>query len=477
MNFSLKNSVPKPVFFIYLLLLSAIAIAQDEEDVINIPDNGPVVTNEFTPEPAPLPYDEPVPMPDKDSIRIRLKKLSKHTEIPLTFNNTVYSFISYFTVRNREYSKMVLRRKDLYFPIFERILKQYGMPDELKYLSIVESGLNPRARSRAGAVGLWQFVPATGESLDLKIDWYFDERQDPEKSTVAACKYLKYLFDRFGQWELALAAYNCGPTATARAVKACRNKRDFWEVYYHLPRETRSYVPQFIAIAYMMNHSKEHNLFVDYYEDYGNYHTIYTDQYINLEILAKQLDMCVEEIQKLNPMLTKNIIPSYVKNFPLRIPSSRYHVLMNNYCSIMDSCSVLGNEELITDVNPFSEKASTRASFNHLVKRGEILQRIATKYRVTTKEIMAWNNLKSSTLKQGQKLVIWKENYQKNDDKRVYASRHETNTFKGKKTYFVQPGDTLWSISQKADIPLSKLKKLNKLKGNEVKPGQKLLLG
>lgn len=450
--------------------------AQDDEKSLAPPETGVAIGDNTVPEATPLFFDEPVPMPDKDSIRIRLKKLSKTTQIPLTYNNTVYSFISYFAVRNREYSKMVMRRTEAYFPTFERILKENGMPDELKYLSIVESGLNPRARSRAGAVGLWQFVHATGTSMNLKIDWYLDERQDPEKSTLAACKYLKYLYNRFGQWELALAAYNCGPTATARAVKACRNKRDFWEVYYHLPRETRSYVPQFIAVTYLMNHSKEHNLLADYFEDYSDYHTLYTDQYVNLEVLARQLEICVEDIQKLNPVLTKSAVPAYLKNFPLRIPSSRYHVLMNNYCSIMDSCSKLGNDELITEVNPFSEKASTRASFTHIVRKGEIIGNIASKYHISVKEMMAWNNLSSNRLKYKQRLVIWKEGYQKNEDKRQIA-RIETKPFKSKKTYMVQSGDTLWGISQKADIPLSKLKKLNKLRGNEVKPGQKLLIG
>ncbi len=237
-------------------------------------------------------------------------------------------------------------------------------------------------------------------------------------------------------------------------------------------------MPQFIAITYLMNHNKDHNLYADYTEDLSGYHTLYTDQYVNLEVLAKQLDLCAEDIQRLNPVLTKSAVPGYLKNFPLRIPSSRYHVLMNSYCSIMDSCSRIGTEELITDVNPFSEKSSTRASFTHLVKRGEIIAKIAKKYHVTQKELIAWNNLRSGKLRFGQKLVIWKEGYQKNDDKRNLA-RVETKPFKGgnKKTYKVQQGDTLWSISQKADIPLSKLKKLNKLKGNEVKPGQKLLLG
>ena len=463
-------------FYILIALLHSNIFAQDATGTSFEQDKGSIYAEEVLPVPAPLFTNETFPLPDKDSVKLRLKKLGKGMDIPLTYNNTIYSFIHYFTVRNRDYSRMVLKRKDVYFPIFERILKENNMPDELKYLSIVESGLNPRARSRAGAVGLWQFVPATGESLDLKIDYYFDDRQDPEKSTRAACAYLKYLYSKFGQWELALAAYNCGPTATMRAVKQSRSRRDFWDVYYHLPRETRSYVPQFIAIAYMINHANDHNLMPDYYENIAEHNIIYTDQYINLEVLARQLEICVEDIQKLNPILTKNVVPAYCKNFPLKIPAEKYAILMEKYCAIMDSCLKSGNEELINEINPFSEKASTRASFTHVVKRGEILNKIAVKYKVSLKELKNWNNLSNPALRYGQKLVIWKEGYQKNEDKKLLIANKKHKSLKTKKTYYVQPGDTLWGISQKADIPISKLKKLNKLKGNEVKPGQKLML-
>lgn len=470
----------KILSFLIVIFAFKTVWAQDGRGVSFEEDNGSIFAEDIIPEPAPLFTDEVFPIPDKDSVRVRLKKLSKNYKIPLTYNNTVYSFVHYFTVRNREYSKMVLRRKNLYFPIFERILKEYNMPDELKYLAIVESGLNPRARSRAGAVGLWQFVPATGESLNLKIDDYLDDRQDPEKSTRAACTYLKYLYNKFGQWELALAAYNCGPTATAKAVQRARSKKDFWEIYYNLPRETRSYVPQFIAIAYMVNYAEEHNLYPDYEEKVPEHNTIYTEQYINLEILADKLGICLEDILKLNPVITKNVVPSYAKNFPLKVPAYTYAFLMDNYCAIMDTASIRGSEELINEINPHSEKATTRASFTHIVKKGEVLQKIAAKYNVSVAEVKKWNNLSSSQLNYGQKLVIFKDSYQKNEDKKSTlssVSKSSTpNSTSNKNTYYVQPGDTLWSISQRLEIPLSKLKKLNKLKTNELKAGQKLIL-
>jgi membrane-bound lytic murein transglycosylase D len=461
------------VLFIALQSMTGLVHAQDLETIMD--DCKPIIVDNAVPEPAPLFLEENVPMLDKDSIKARLKKIQK--DIPLSYNNAITSFIHYFTIRNREYSRMVLRRKDTYFPIFEKILKENNMPDELKYLSIVESGLNPRARSRAGAVGLWQFVPNTGKYYKLGIDSYIDDRSDPVKSTQAACEYLRYLHDMFDNWELALAAYNCGPGNVRKAIKASRHKRDFWEIYYNLPRETRSYVPQFIAISYLMNYNKEHNLFADYYENISNHHTIYTDQYVNLDVMAKFLDICPEDLQRLNPTLLRNRVPSYAKNFPLKIPAEKIHILMSNYCTIMDSCSVFGNEELIDEVNPFSERSTNRNTLVYVVKRGDVLGKIARKYHVSVSELKTWNHLISNTLKYGQKLTLWKEGRQKNDDKKLVAEVSSKNQFKGRKqVYLVQPGDTLWSISQKAEISMAKLKKMNKLKSDDVKPGQKLIL-
>lgn len=473
----MKSTFAKLIgLFLYFVLVFA-TFGQDENSALP-EDAVPVIADNAIPEAAPLLIDATVPEVNKDSVRVRLKRIEN--EIPLTYNNTINSFISYFVVRNREYSKMVLRRKEAYFPVFERILKENNMPDELKYLSIVESGLNPRARSRAGAVGLWQFVPGTGKYYKLNIDWYIDERSDPEKSTKAACEYLRYLHTMFNNWELALAAYNCGPGNVRKAIRNARNKRDFWEIYYYLPRETRSYVPQFVAISYLMNYHKEHNIVPEYNESIYNPFTIYTDQYINVETLAKNIDLCPEDLQRMNPTLLRNRVPSYLKNFPLKIPMEKVHLLMANYCAIMDSCSKVGSEEILEDINPNSEKDKNRSVITHVVKKGEILQKVAAKYHVTSKEIKTWNQLKGTNLKYGQKLTIWRDGTQKNSDKRTVASNIKSSskrTFKSRNdTYKVKQGDTLWSICQKLDVSLKVLKRINKLRNNEVRPGQKLIL-
>ncbi|HLZ17095.1 MAG TPA: lytic transglycosylase domain-containing protein [Cyclobacteriaceae bacterium] len=195
----------------------------------------------------------------------RLNCLQKAIE--LNYNSKVHAFVDYFTVRDRDYTRMILRRRDLYFPLFEKKLKQYNLPDELKYLSIIESGLNPRAMSAARAVGLWQFMSSTGKYFGLHNDWFSDDRMDPERATDAACRYLSQLYSIFHNWHLALAAYNSGPGTVRWAIRRSGYKKTFWEIYPYLPRETRSYVPQFIAIIYAVNYANEHNINEDQREE------------------------------------------------------------------------------------------------------------------------------------------------------------------------------------------------------------------
>jgi len=240
-------------------------------------------------------YPEYIPEASYELVADRMSCLE--TTIPLNYNEKVWAFVDYFVNRDREYTKLVLSRMNLYFPLFEKKLKQYGLPDELKYLAIVESGLNPRAVSRAGAVGLWQFMPATGRMYGLGYDFFVDERMNPEKATDAACKYLKWLYNATGSWELALAAYNAGPGNVRKAVRRSGYKNTFWEVYPYLPRETRSYLPQFVAITYVMNYLDEHNLFLDEEIHPMKPDTIHVNDFVDVEYLAVQLGLCKDDIQ------------------------------------------------------------------------------------------------------------------------------------------------------------------------------------
>lgn len=231
-----------------------------------------------------------------DEVDQRVKKMD--TGMPFELNETIFAFINYFTVRNREYSKMTLARKEIYFPLFEKELKEHDMPEEIKYLAIIESGLNPKAKSRVGAMGLWQFMPATGRVYDLHVTRDVDDRMDPELATEAACRYLKSLHRMFDDWELALAAYNCGPGNVRKAIRRSGGKRTFWGIYNWLPRETRGYIPQFQAIMYVFNYADEHNLILEDGTFPIAHEKVRFDQELDLKRLADISGTCLEEDRK-----------------------------------------------------------------------------------------------------------------------------------------------------------------------------------
>ncbi|MEY3418016.1 MAG: hypothetical protein RL060_2128, partial [Bacteroidota bacterium] len=271
---------------------------------------------------------EYVPDYTEDEVIARLGSIENR--IKLNYNRRVLSFVDFFVNRNRQYSKMVLSRKALYFPIFEATLAKYGLPQELKYLAIVESGLKNTAKSGVGAVGLWQFMPSTGRMYNLNNGTLIDDRMDPVQATEAACKYLKWLFNYFGDWELALASYNCGPGYVRNAIKKAGGVKSFWAVYDFLPQETRSYVPQFVAIAYMVNFSREHNLTPATIEYAMDHDTILVDRKIDLKVFCDQFGVCVEDVKKLNPAVKTNIIPGHHKAYPLKIPADKAGLVRDN---------------------------------------------------------------------------------------------------------------------------------------------------
>jgi membrane-bound lytic murein transglycosylase D len=390
--------------------------------------------------------------------------------IPLKNNKTVHGFIQYFTVRDREYSKSMLRKKDLYFPLFEKYLAKYNLPDELKYLSVIESGLNPRAISPARAVGLWQFMQYTGKHYGLNTDWYWDDRMDPEKSTEAACKLLADLYRMFKNWELALAAYNSGPGTVMKANRKSGYKNDFWEVYRFLPRETRSYVPQFIAIVYTMKYAEEHNLFEPFTEAFPSTDTIHVNSFLNLETLGSLTGTCMEELHFLNPALKTKSIPANGKTHIIKMPLLAKQALMSNSKFILDSARKSGKHDFENLMAKKSEDG--KEMITYLVKSGDGLGIIASRFKVSQASLREWNNLSSSgMIHPGQRLKIWtKPGAAPTSNKPIAKVRTP-------ETYVVQHGDSLWDISKKFDgISIEKIKQLNSLSSNDIKPGQKLVL-
>lgn len=437
--------------------------------------NDPEADSLFIP---PLTY-EYIPDATYEEIEVRLEQIE--ATIPLNFNTRVKSFIDYFTVRDREYTKMVLRRSTYYFPIFEEIMAKHNMPDELKYLAIVESGLNSTARSWAAAVGLWQFIYYTGRSYGLHSDWYVDERMDPVKSTEAAAKYIKSLYKMFGDWELALAAYNCGPGNVRKAIRRSGYKKKFWDIYRYLPRETRGYVPQFVAITYAFNYAEEHNLEMadsEYLYPMAT-DTIMVRNFMNLKTVGEMIDVCEEDMEFLNPAIKRKAVPQTTKYFSVRLPADKMEYFNTNRVEILDSASRTGKKELEYLARNSVGSTYGRDKVIHRVRSGDVLGRIAQRYHVRVSDIKKWNKLHSNTIRVGQRLNIW---LVPNSYTATVAQKKPTvkqnMVVNGTKYHIVQPGDTLWDISKAySDMSIEKLKKLNNLKTNNIKPGQKLVIG
>ena len=400
-------------------------------------------------------------------------------DIPLAFNNNIYSFINYFIVKNRTYTKGVIEKSNAYFPIIEKHLAKYGLPDELKYLSIVESGLNPQAISRAGAGGLWQFMPYTGRSYNLHQDWYIDERFDPDLASEAACKYLSRLYKMFGDWELALAAYNSGPGNVRKAIRRSGYKKGFWEIYKYLPRETRSYVPQFVAIVYAFKYAEEHNLLTDNPRYLMASDTVNVKGFMNLKILANELGLCYEDIKILNPNLKRYGFKTNNSFYPIKLPTDKIEVYNKNKTAIIKSASSQGKKELEYLARNSLGSTFGRDKVVYKVRGGDVLGTIAQRYRVRVTDIRKWNRLNNNIIRVGQRLDIWVYP----GTRQISLARKKsvnpiTIDFTGKKIYTVQPGDTLWDIAKKYEnLDIEKIKQLNNLKDSKIMPGQKLIIG
>ena len=400
-------------------------------------------------------------------------------DVPLIFNERVYSFINYFIVRNRPYTKFVINKSTMYFPIMEEYLAKYGLPDELKYLSIVESGLNPQAISRAGAAGLWQFMPYTGRSYGLHQDWYIDERFDPHLATEAACKYLSMLYRMFGDWELALAAYNSGPGNVRKAIRRSGYKKHFWEIYRYLPRETRSYVPQYVAIVYAFKYAEEHNLQTFEPEYLMASDTIMVKGFVNLKVVADNIGICYEDIQVLNPNLKRSGVKTNNSFYPINLPEDKIDSFRNNRDHIIALAAEEGKKELDHLARNSVGSTFGREKVVYKVRSGDVLGIIAQRYRVRVSDIRKWNKLHNNVIRVGQRLDIWV--YPGTKSVAVASKKTVdpvTIDYSGKKIYTVQPGDTLWDIAKKyKGLDIEKIKKLNKLKNSRIMPGQKLIIG
>lgn len=351
-----------------------------------------------------------------DSVYIdRLSRMPTIMEMP--YNEIVRKFIDMYTGRLRNQVAFMLSACNFYMPIFEEALDTYGLPLELKYLPIIESALNPSAVSRAGASGLWQFMLNTGKIYGLESNSLVDERRDPIKATWAAARYLKDMYAIYQDWNLVIAAYNCGPGTINKAIRRAGGKTDYWEIYNYLPKETRGYVPAFIAANYVMTYYCKHYICPMETNIPDATDTIQVNRNLHFEQITDVCGIGMDEVKSLNPQYKKNIIPGDSKPQTLRLPINYISTFIDSQDTIYAhrSAELFKNRRTVSVANTRSTARSSKGKSSsqgdvtyHRIRNGETLSTIARKYGVTVNQIKSWNGLRSTRINAGKRLKIYK---------------------------------------------------------------------
>lgn len=417
---------------------------------------------------------EPVDYPElpTDTLKARLKRLNARTPFNVEYNPSLESVIKSYLKNRRETLERLMGLSHFYFPMFEQEFDNYNIPLEMKYLAIVESALKPKARSRVGATGLWQFMYLTGKEHDLDVSSYVDERSDPIKSTTAAAQYLGRLYGIFGDWDLALAAYNSGPGNVNKAIRRSGGYKNYWNIRQNLPRETAGYVPAFLATMYIFEYAEEHGfkperpIFQHIETD-----TIHVKQMIALDHVSETTGVDMEELQFLNPAYRLDIIPKIEgKTYVLRLPRDAVGIFTANE----DKIYAYAAAEFDKREKPLPQLINDDTKITYRVRSGDYLGKIARKYGVRVSQLKQWNGLRSNDLKIGQRLTIYPRNHvvsvAPNPAKKVVNAE-------GKQTYKVKSGDSLWSIAQKfSGVSVQNIKDWNDISGNKLVVGMTLIV-
>ena len=415
-----------------------------------------------------------------DSIyKLRMRNIP--TVIPMTYNETVRKCIDLYAGRLRKTMRYMMGMADFYFPMMEQKLDANELPLELKYLAVVESALNPIAQSRVGASGIWQFMLPTGKSYNLEINSLIDERLDPERATDAACNYFKDMYALYGDWHLAIAAYNCGPGNVNKAIRRSGGKMDFWKIFPHLPRETRSYVPLFIAATYVMTYHCDHNICPIRADFSVATDTIMVERALHFDQIAEILQMDKAAIRFYNPQYKREIIPGNIKPSILRLPIEKTFAFIDNE----DSIYIHRMEELLANCTPTDavEPENRKERIAHTVKAGETVYTIANLYGVTAQNLRNWNGLRGSKVSPGRTLRVNIDNggiKHTAQNTKASASQNKTsNTTQstekvdGYISYRVQSGDSLYAIAKKyPGITAKKIQEANGLTTTNLRIGQ-----
>ncbi|MBZ9652446.1 lytic transglycosylase domain-containing protein [Psychroflexus montanilacus] len=408
-------------------------------------------------------------------LKERLAILNAKTPFNIEYNESLESVIGYFLKREKQGTERVMGLSKFYFPMFEATLDKHDVPLEMKYLALVESALNPRAKSRVGATGLWQFMYSTGKMYDLDVSSYVDERMDPVASTDAAAKYLKSLYTMFNDWDLALAAYNSGPGNVSKAIRRSGGETNYWKLRRYLPRETAGYVPSFQAMLYLYEYADEHGFQPERPKStYFGTDTIKVKQLITLDQVAEVTQTDKEVLEFLNPSYKLGIIPfEKDKSYYIRLPYAKSGLFVANE----DNIYGYAETQIAKSEEPLPKNLKADDKINYYVKSGDYLGRIAEKFGVGVSQIRSWNNLRGNNLKIGQRLIIYPRNVNAvvQTESKPKQPSTKSSSSKSSEFYKVKPGDSLWTISKKyPDLSIEDLKSLNQLKSNQLKPGMKL---
>jgi membrane-bound lytic murein transglycosylase D len=423
----------------------------------------------------------------------RLAKLDANSPFDLVYNPHVKGFIELYAMRRRTLVSRMMGLSQLYYPMFEEIFDRHNIPLELKHLAVIESALNPNARSKCGATGLWQFMYPTGKMYGLTVNSYIDERSNVYKATEAAAEYLKSLYGMFGDWQMVLAAYNAGPGTISKAIRRSGGKKTYWEIRPFLPTETQAYVPAFIAANYVMNYPTEHNIYASTpRKTYFEVDTAIVKETMSFEQISTALDVPIEEVIYFNPQYRKNVIPEGGNS--LTLPKAKIGMFFTNEAEIY---AAIKSQKLVVAGNSVAVKEIQKT---HTVRNGEKISTIARKYGVTVADIRSWNYIGKKGIRAGKKLIVYvkqnvpssnpievKTDTPKDPQTNVASKTDSTLDVNGKKKladnsieskiqyHKVEKGETLYRLSKKFGISVQDIADLNNLNKNaQLQRGQRL---
>ena len=403
-----------------------------------------------------------------DTLKARLNELNARTPFNVEYNSGLESVIKNYLKNRHNSMTRLMALSDYYFPLFEQVLDNYDLPLEIKYLAIVESALKPRAKSRVGATGLWQFMFGTGKEYGLDVSSYVDERMDPIKSTEASAKYLAKLYKIFGDWDLALASYNSGPGNVTKAIRRSGGYKNYWNLRPFLPRETAGYLPAFLATMYIFEYADKHD-FTAVRPEYTYFETdtVRVKKVISLDQVSEVMDIDTEVLQFLNPAYKLDVIPVVKnENYTLRLPLDKVGTFVTHENAIYAKAK----EEFDKREKPLPQLTNSASKIRYRVRSGDYLGLIARKYGVRVSQIKQWNGLRNNNLSIGKYLTIYPRNPGKHTKRK--SKPVVPKVIAGKKSYKVRSGDSLWTIAQKhSGVSVANLKKWNSISSNRLKPG------